>query len=211
MARRKEPQHRPVERCFAHRLRIGHEGAARARGPFGGKIGPGVLAFATFTGAQELARSAAQREIEREIDQLLREVGAPERLLRSGHVSVGFPVAIRVVAVNRRRSRVSQSRGADDADRLAMVERLLRDRFHHVTLRRSAIAARHVGRGVDHADPRLGPGVERGRGARTVGDLRIGVVGLDQRDIVELFEAERIFLARLALLLPGKDARGGYR
>ncbi len=71
-----------------------------------------------------------------------------------------------------------------------------------------AIAMRHLRPDADYPDPRLDPGVNRTCGTGAVRHLGIGVVGLDQRDIRKCLERLDIFLARLAQLLTGIDARG---
>ncbi len=209
MAGRKEAENRLVQIGAAHACGVGHHGAAGACGPAGGQIGVLVAALAALRAAVEIARAAAESEVEREVDQLGRDVCAAEALLACGNVRIGLPVAVGAVAVDRCGRGMGQPRGGDDADRLALRVRFVGNQGQVVPLRRRAVSTCRFGRDVEHAHAGLAAAVERGRGARAIGHLGVGVVGLDQRGVGEFLETERIFLAIEALLLPGENARCG--
>ena len=102
-----------------------------------------------------------------------------------------------------------EPRGADDAQRQSALLHLFAQPAQFVPAARSAVARGHAGPVAEHADPGFHARMHGAGRARAVGDLRVGVVGLDQRDIVEGLERQDVFLAALPLFLARIDARGG--
>ncbi len=186
-------------------------GAAVGRGPCTGQIGARIdpAATALLVLAVEHRGAAAERDVELALCQLQRDVLAALPLLVGGDVGVALPVTIRAARIDAGRSRMGQARRGDDPERESALFHFLAQQRQGIGERILAHALFRIRPDAEHSDAGLGPRMHRGRRASAVGNLRIGVVGLDQRKVIELLEAEPVFLPRLAALLPFVNARSG--
>ena len=177
--------------------------------PVAGQVGAVIEPQSAVLLAIKCHAAAAQRDIERRGDQLLRDVAAAASALVFGNGGIAFPVARHAARIDRGGGRMREPRGADDAQRQSALLHLFPEQAKLVPAARGAVALGHAGPVAEHADPGFHARMHGAGRARTVGDLRIGIVGLDQRDIVEGLERQDVFLAALPLLLPRIDPRGG--
>ena len=164
---------------------------------------------------QELRAAAAEHDLDAvagaELDELARDVGDAGGARRARQVGVALPVALGHVRVAGARRRVRDARRGDDAGREAALLGVLEQRRARGSPRRCRRRhAREVGE-AEHAGLGLHARDHRRHRAGGVGHLRVGVVGLREREVGQLLEGELVLLAAAAGPLPGEDARGGHR
>ena len=209
VAEGKEAEQGLVVRSRCHILERGRVGTAGRSRPFARKVGGIVQPAPAFVLAVEGDGAAAQRDIERRLNQLPRDIDTALPALVFGDPGIGLPVARHAARIDRCRRSVRQPRGADDTQRKPPRLDLFAEHGRRMPRSRSAIALRHAGAVAEHADVGFHTCMHRAGRARAVGDLCIDIVGLHQGHIIEGLERQDIFLAGLAELLAGIDPRGG--
>ena len=173
------------------------------------------LAFAAAGGTEEFDPAAAEDDVQPvadvEVHELPGDIPAAGIPVRGGHEPVALPVAFGRMGVDGRGGRVGDARGRHDARRLAVLFGEFAHRRHRYAQSRPAVSAVCLGPDVDDAGPGLLAGLHRRARARGVADLLIGVVGLDQCEVGEGLERQRVLLARLPFQLSVVDTRGRDR
>jgi len=209
MAGVEDAEHRLVHRRGDKAGGVFHHHPAAARRPCAGQISRCIGAPSALVLAVKHRRPAAQRHIEISLCQLQRDVLAPLPLLIGGDCGVGFPIAVGAARIDACRSGVGEPGGSDDAQRQPATFHFFAQQRQRVRQRILAHTLFRVRPDAEHPDAGFDARMHRGGCARRVGHLRIGVVGLDQRHMIELFKAQLVFLTRFPALLRFVDARGG--
>jgi len=97
--------------------------------------------------------------------------------------------------------------GGDDAGGEALVRSHFEQGWQWRLQRGLAVIVGHAGGLADVPDAGLVARHDGRHGAGAVRDLGVGVVGLDEGQVREVFEGQRVLFAGLPLLLPGENAR----